>query len=150
MYLIRAFQKCLELWSSAEDDIRIAAYLSVRRLALSNDDSILDSILKVGTHEFSYSMPQALTSISEYVPLLNSVIKKYKCPYLTFYQLDEEFRIGSILYRSFNSVPACFWLYPPARYSFTEQHEDQIESMNLKTITPLSADLSNMAPYIFF
>ncbi|EKM76219.1 hypothetical protein AGABI1DRAFT_122794 [Agaricus bisporus var. burnettii JB137-S8] len=39
-------KKCLELWSSAEDDIRIAAYLSVRRLALSNDDSILDSILK--------------------------------------------------------------------------------------------------------
>ncbi|KXN92699.1 hypothetical protein AN958_06977 [Leucoagaricus sp. SymC.cos] len=39
-------KKCLELWSSANDDIRIAAFLSVRRLGLSNDDSILDTILK--------------------------------------------------------------------------------------------------------
>ncbi|KAF9445982.1 Noc2-domain-containing protein [Macrolepiota fuliginosa MF-IS2] len=37
---------CLELWSSAEDDIRIGAFLSIRRLALSSDDSILDTILK--------------------------------------------------------------------------------------------------------
>ncbi|KAF5345806.1 hypothetical protein D9756_010886 [Leucocoprinus leucothites] len=36
----------LDLWSSADDDTRIAAFLSVRRLAMSNDDSIRDAILK--------------------------------------------------------------------------------------------------------
>lgn len=39
-------KKCLDLWSSADDDIRIAAFLSVRQLALSNDNSILDNILR--------------------------------------------------------------------------------------------------------
>ena len=42
-------QKCLDLWSSADDDIRIAAFLSVRQLALSNDNSILDNILRVSS-----------------------------------------------------------------------------------------------------
>ena len=41
-------QKCLDLWSSGSDSIRIAAFLSIRKLASSSDESILDSILKVG------------------------------------------------------------------------------------------------------
>ena len=40
-------QKCLELWASADDSIRIAAFLSVRKLALSMDESIMDIVLKV-------------------------------------------------------------------------------------------------------
>ncbi|KAL0952733.1 hypothetical protein HGRIS_006964 [Hohenbuehelia grisea] len=39
-------KKCLELWSSAEDSIRIAAFLSIRRLVSSTDQSILDNVLK--------------------------------------------------------------------------------------------------------
>ncbi|KAK7055141.1 Noc2-domain-containing protein [Favolaschia claudopus] len=42
-------KKCLELWSSAEDSIRIAAFLAIRKLASSTDESILDSVLK-GTY----------------------------------------------------------------------------------------------------
>ncbi|KAF9529055.1 Noc2p family-domain-containing protein [Crepidotus variabilis] len=38
--------KCLEIWSSAADGIRITAFLSIRRLAASADESILDTILK--------------------------------------------------------------------------------------------------------
>ena len=38
---------CLDYWSSAEDSVRIAAFLSVRRLAAATDESILDSVLKV-------------------------------------------------------------------------------------------------------
>jgi len=37
----------LELWSSAEDDIRIAALLAIRRLSQSNDEAITESVLKV-------------------------------------------------------------------------------------------------------
>ncbi|KAJ7468636.1 Noc2-domain-containing protein [Mycena latifolia] len=39
-------KKCLELWSSAEDTIRIAAFLAIRKLASATDESILDSVLK--------------------------------------------------------------------------------------------------------
>ncbi|KAG2093039.1 Noc2-domain-containing protein [Suillus cothurnatus] len=39
-------KKCLELWSTSEDDIRIAAFLAIRQLASSTDDSIVDLVLK--------------------------------------------------------------------------------------------------------
>ncbi|KAJ7777519.1 Noc2-domain-containing protein [Mycena maculata] len=39
-------KKCLELWSSAKDNIRIAAFLAIRKLASAMDESILDSVLK--------------------------------------------------------------------------------------------------------
>ncbi|KAJ7041198.1 Noc2-domain-containing protein [Mycena alexandri] len=42
-------KKCLELWSSAQDNIRIAAFLAIRKLASATDESILDSVLK-GTY----------------------------------------------------------------------------------------------------
>ncbi|KAK0189752.1 Noc2-domain-containing protein [Armillaria mellea] len=42
-------KKCLELWSSAEDSIRIASFLAIRKLASATDDSILDNVLK-GTY----------------------------------------------------------------------------------------------------
>ncbi|KAJ7584843.1 Noc2-domain-containing protein [Mycena floridula] len=37
---------CLELWSSGQDEIRIAAFLAIRTLASATDDSILDNVLK--------------------------------------------------------------------------------------------------------
>ncbi|EIN05833.1 Noc2-domain-containing protein [Punctularia strigosozonata HHB-11173 SS5] len=37
---------CLGLWSSAQDQVRIAAYLAMRRLISSTDDSIMDLVLK--------------------------------------------------------------------------------------------------------
>ncbi|KAG1744451.1 Noc2-domain-containing protein [Suillus lakei] len=39
-------KKCLELWSTGEDDVRIAAFLAIRRLASSTEDSIVDLVLK--------------------------------------------------------------------------------------------------------
>ncbi|KAF8637131.1 hypothetical protein AX17_003035 [Amanita inopinata Kibby_2008] len=39
-------KKCLELWSSSEDNVRLAAILAIRRLASSSDESIMDSILR--------------------------------------------------------------------------------------------------------
>ncbi|KAG2746017.1 Noc2-domain-containing protein [Suillus brevipes Sb2] len=43
---LKATQKCLELWSTGEDDVRIAAFLAIRKLASSTDDSIVDLVLK--------------------------------------------------------------------------------------------------------
>ncbi|KAH9856369.1 Noc2-domain-containing protein [Lenzites betulinus] len=37
---------CLSYWSSAEDNVRISAFLSVRRLAGAMDESVLDLVLK--------------------------------------------------------------------------------------------------------
>ncbi|KAI0651305.1 Noc2-domain-containing protein [Trametes meyenii] len=37
---------CLNYWSTAEDSVRIAAFLSVRRLAGATDESVLDLVLK--------------------------------------------------------------------------------------------------------
>ncbi|KAJ8502657.1 hypothetical protein ONZ45_g11555 [Pleurotus djamor] len=42
-------KKCLELWSSGKDSIRIAAFLSMRKLATSSDSAILSSVQK-GTY----------------------------------------------------------------------------------------------------
>ncbi|TFK69768.1 Noc2-domain-containing protein [Pluteus cervinus] len=39
-------KKCLELWCSSADNVRIAAYVAIRKLACSSDDTILDHILK--------------------------------------------------------------------------------------------------------
>ncbi|KDR74079.1 hypothetical protein GALMADRAFT_250813 [Galerina marginata CBS 339.88] len=39
-------KKCLDLWSSGTDSVRIAAFLSVRKFAQSSDESIMDNILK--------------------------------------------------------------------------------------------------------
>lgn len=38
----------LELWSSAKDSVRIAAYMSIRKIALAGDTSVVDLTLKVG------------------------------------------------------------------------------------------------------
>ncbi|KAJ3995984.1 Noc2-domain-containing protein [Lentinula boryana] len=42
-------KKCLELWSSANDSIRIASFVAIRKLAAVNEQSILDHVLK-GTY----------------------------------------------------------------------------------------------------
>ena len=39
---------CLDYWATAEDGVRIAAFLSVRRLAAATDESIMDTVLKAG------------------------------------------------------------------------------------------------------
>ncbi|EMD35018.1 hypothetical protein CERSUDRAFT_54194 [Gelatoporia subvermispora B] len=37
---------CLDQWSTAEDSVRIAAFLAVRKLASASDESIMDMVLK--------------------------------------------------------------------------------------------------------
>ncbi|KAJ4484311.1 Noc2p family-domain-containing protein [Lentinula edodes] len=42
-------KKCLEIWSNANDSIRIASFVAIRKLAAATDQSILDHVLK-GTY----------------------------------------------------------------------------------------------------
>lgn len=37
----------LELWSNGEDEVRLAAYMALRKLGASSDTSLLDMVLKV-------------------------------------------------------------------------------------------------------
>jgi nucleolar complex protein 2 len=38
---------CFNLWSTAEDNVRVAAFLAIRRVASASDEAILDLVLKV-------------------------------------------------------------------------------------------------------
>ena len=40
-------QACLDMWSSADDTVRIATIRAIHRLASAPDESILDLVLKV-------------------------------------------------------------------------------------------------------
>ena len=40
---------CLNLWSTTSDSVRVTAFLSVRKLASSPDESVMDVILKVSS-----------------------------------------------------------------------------------------------------
>ena len=59
---------CLDYWSSAEDSVRIAAFLSVRRLAAATDESIVDAVLKVRVYfSFACGMQCSKVVFSEHV-----------------------------------------------------------------------------------
>jgi nucleolar complex protein 2 len=40
-------QSCLETWSTAEDRVRIAAVLAIRKFVSSGDEPVIDSVFKV-------------------------------------------------------------------------------------------------------
>lgn len=40
-------QVLLELWSTADDDIRMVSFLALRRLAVASDDATKESVMKV-------------------------------------------------------------------------------------------------------
>lgn len=42
-----AYQMCLELWSSGEDEVRLAAYMALRKMGSTFDVALLDTVLKV-------------------------------------------------------------------------------------------------------
>lgn len=59
-------QQCLDVWSSGEDSVRIAAFLAIRMLANASDDAMLDLVMKVRAL-FSCTMPSLMTAV-EHVP----------------------------------------------------------------------------------
>ena len=52
-YLIQA---CLDLWSTADDSVRIATIRAIHRLASAPDESTLDLVLKVSTRINTYAL----------------------------------------------------------------------------------------------
>ena len=82
--MIRFAKACLDLWSSAEDGVRIAAFLAIRQLASAADASILDLVLKV--------YPDAVACVynnadapPEYLPHASPLVQVDECPYSSFY-----------------------------------------------------------------
>src|SRR5258708_5086610 len=112
-------QKCLELWSSGTETVRLAAFLAIRRLAMSPDESTLDTILKVRSLQnfnqllFEWSCSSFLVNLFD----ISSFADIYQCVYIAFNYTDEKFCIGCVLSRPCYSVSTCFWLYPTARNS---------------------------------
>ncbi|PCH43014.1 Noc2-domain-containing protein [Wolfiporia cocos MD-104 SS10] len=53
---------CLDLWSSAEDSIRIAAFLAVRKLCQATDESIMDLVLKASISNIYLTLVRACKS----------------------------------------------------------------------------------------
>ena len=87
---MNAGQTCLDLWSSGEDDVRIAAFLSVRRVAASSDESLMDLALKVGV-QYLFGMAKSDTVVApEYVSDVCASLQVNKRTYITVDQLDEE------------------------------------------------------------
>lgn len=61
---IRGYLKlCFDLWSSAEDSVRIAALLAMRMLLGSQDESIVDLVLRVS--DFSLVMCHSLPILND-------------------------------------------------------------------------------------
>ncbi|KAI5887664.1 Noc2-domain-containing protein [Schizophyllum commune H4-8] len=80
-------KKCLAIWSSGEDSVRIAAFLAIRHLASGTDNAVLDSILK-GTYmslvkSCKSTNPYTLPSITL---MKNSASELFTLDHATAYQ----------------------------------------------------------------
>lgn len=85
--LLKLPQKCLAIWSSGEDSVRIAAFLAIRHLASGTDNAVLDSILK-GTYmslvkSCKSTNPYTLPSITL---MKNSASELFTLDHATAYQ----------------------------------------------------------------
>lgn len=58
----------LDLWSTADDSVRIAAFLAIRKLATATDESILDMVLKVNFGVFLVTCMTSDVTLSVYLP----------------------------------------------------------------------------------
>lgn len=118
-------QKCLELWSTAEDGVRISAFLAIRKLASSNDDAILDTVLKVGLRLCLLALIYQTHVNIEYISRTRTIIKIYQCAQATIRKSDEKFCFRTVLPRSCNSIPTCIWVHTTARNTSSQQPEDK-------------------------
>ena len=115
---------CLDLWSTADDSVRISAFLAVRKLASSPDEGILDMILKVRTSK-GLNGTTSSDSRTEYIPSTRAVFKGYECTYAPLHQPHEKLRVGDLLSQPRSCVPTRLRLYSPACHPLTNEHEDE-------------------------
>jgi hypothetical protein len=126
--IVKSYLKtCLGLWSSPnldtmsgdgedeessgeEDRVRIAAFLSIRRVALGNDEALLDLVLKARFISFILEFT-ILTCFTGGIQYSYTIIQGHKRPFTTRHQPDEEHRRGSILNQSYCFLPARFRLH---------------------------------------
>jgi nucleolar complex protein 2 len=61
-------QACLDLWSTADDSVRIATIRAMHRLASASDESILDLVLRVSTRIEAHRTADPHWIWSEHLP----------------------------------------------------------------------------------
>ena len=86
-------QACLSLWSTADDTVRIASILAIRRLACASDESILDLILKVSVQTKNPSDSRTPLFSLEYLPNISEIFEEYQCSFLAVHQLHKKLRL---------------------------------------------------------
>jgi hypothetical protein len=119
-------QRCLDLWSTGEDDIRIAAFLAIRRLASSTEGSIVDLVLKV--HRSLTSMlPLLLMQIdfTEYILDTCPCVQVYEHLPAAIPHAHEEFGMRTILHRPRCNSPARVRVHTSTCHTPAWGHEDK-------------------------
>lgn len=116
--LVHFVQACLDLWSSAEDSVRIAAFLAIRKLASATDASVLDLVLKVDRYSFAGRL--VLTRVPEHLSHVSSFMQVDKYPHASLHQPHEEFSLRVVLHGPWCGISACFRVHPTARDSSAE------------------------------
>ncbi|PPQ68981.1 hypothetical protein CVT25_009166 [Psilocybe cyanescens] len=118
-------KKCLDLWSNGADSIRIAAFLSVRKLAASSDESIIDNILKSTYLTLVRSSKSTSAFTLPSINLMkNSASEVFCMDHATAYQ------------------------HAFARHSFEEQHENQVKGASFYNSSIPTWSSLNISPSI--
>ena len=81
---------CLDYWATAEDSVRISAFLSVRRLAAATDESILDNVLKVCAFLSRVTKKNVSNITAEHIPDVSPVMQVHERTHITLYHPHEE------------------------------------------------------------
>lgn len=111
--------------------MRIAAFLSVRRVASSSDESLMDLTLKVSvtqrcnTPSFLYKTP------SEHIPDIRAGLQINHPTYLTVHQFDEEHSERTVYHEPRYSVSTCIRVHPSTGYSLEERPQSEEQGLSL-------------------
>jgi len=104
-------QVLLELWTSAGDSVRIAAFLAVRKTFVAGDESLKDICLKV-----CRTCCDLIVLMVEHLQIPPRPPPSHFCPHPPFDQPDEEHRCGAFRARPRSKLPPRFRFHPYPRY----------------------------------
>ena len=119
----------MDLWSTGEDTVRIAAFLAIRRLTSGTDESIVNLVLKVRLVFAASRYRGDAGMFSEHILDVSAVMQDHYGALSSIHQPDEKFCLGGVHYASCCRLPACFWLHPTAGHPSTEQYENEEQGL---------------------
>lgn len=100
--------------------MRIAAFLAIRKLASSTDESIMDIVLKVRPACPLVAPSCHIPTLLEHLPDSRSLFQIHERTYSSLDQSHEKFGVGNLLRGPCGGVPTCVWIYTTAGDSFEE------------------------------